>query len=110
MKTVGIIRCQLTEDKCLGTNDFRVAANGLKAFETVGDCEVIGFISCGGCPGTKIGHRVQLLEAKGAEVIAISSCISKGSPFKKVCQNWDKMQEEIENHINEKTILLNYTH
>lgn len=110
MKKAGIIRCQLTEDKCPGTNDFRVAANGQKAFESIGNCEVIGFISCGGCPGTKVGNRVQLLEAKGAEIIAISSCITQGSPFKETCHNWDKMKIEIENHINENTILLDYTH
>lgn len=110
MKKVGIIRCQLTEDKCPGTNDFRAAANGLKAFETVGNCEVIGFISCGGCPGTKVSNRVQLLEAKGANVIAVSSCITKGSPFKKSCHNWTKMNADIKSHIDQKTILLDYTH
>jgi len=110
MKKAGIIRCQLTEDKCPGTNDFRVVSKGLKAFESLGQCEIVGFISCGGCPGTKVGDRVKMLEAKGAEIIAISSCISKGSPFKKICHNLDKMKEQIGIQINDKTILLDYTH
>ena len=51
MKKVGIIRCQQTEDLCPGTMDFKCAAKGKLAFKELGGCEVIGFVSCGGCPG-----------------------------------------------------------
>jgi hypothetical protein len=33
---VGIIRCQLTEDMCLGNTDFKVAREGTLAFEATG--------------------------------------------------------------------------
>ena len=50
MKKIGIIRCMQTEDICPGTTDFSFAAQGKGAFEELGPCEVIGFVSCGGCP------------------------------------------------------------
>ena len=45
---IGIIRCRQTEDYCPGTTDFVTAAKGKGAFESLGGCEVVGFISCGG--------------------------------------------------------------
>ncbi len=53
MMKVGIIRCQQTEDMCPGNTDFKVAKEGKMAFENTGPVEVIGFVSCGGCPGKK---------------------------------------------------------
>ncbi|MCX6687637.1 MAG: CGGC domain-containing protein [Methanoregula sp.] len=46
---VGIIRCQLTEDLCPGTTDFKIARDGTLAFTETGPVEIIGFTSCGGC-------------------------------------------------------------
>ena len=46
MKKIGIIRCMQTEDICPGTTDFSFAAQGKGAFEELGPCEVIGFVSC----------------------------------------------------------------
>ena len=36
---VGIIRCQLTEDMCPGSTDFKVAREGTLAFEETGPVE-----------------------------------------------------------------------
>lgn len=41
---VGIIRCQLTEDTCPGSTDFKVAKEGTLAFEETGPVEIIGFL------------------------------------------------------------------
>ena len=48
MKKVGIIRCQQTEDLCPGTTDFVTAAKGKGSFEAFGECQIVGFVSCGG--------------------------------------------------------------
>ena len=50
---VGIIRCQQTEDLCPGTGDFAAVEKKSGAFETLGDCTIVGFVSCGGCPAAK---------------------------------------------------------
>ncbi len=37
---VGIIRCQLTEDMCPGSTDFKVAKEGTLAFKETGPVEI----------------------------------------------------------------------
>ena len=49
---VGLIRCQQTEDMCPGTTDFKGMRNKKADFEGIeDDIEIVGFVSCGGCPG-----------------------------------------------------------
>ncbi len=43
-----------TEDICPATTDFKVMKEKKLAFEGIeGEIEVIGIVSCGGCPGKK---------------------------------------------------------
>lgn len=77
---VGIIRCQQTEDLCPGTGDFAAVEKKSGAFETLGDCTIVGFVSCGGCPGSKAIARAQALMDRGAQAIALATCITKGNP------------------------------
>lgn len=79
MKKVGIIRCQQTEDLCPGTTDFVTAAKGKGSFEAFGECQIVGFVSCGGCPGKRAVARAKMLVDRGAEAVALASCIGKGS-------------------------------
>ncbi len=65
----GIIRCRQTEDMCPGDTDFKVAASGSIAFEHTGPVEIIGFVSCGGCPGKRAVSRAKMLFDRGAEVV-----------------------------------------
>ena len=74
---VGIIRCQQTEDLCPGTGDFAAVEKKSGAFETLGDCTIVGFVSCGGCPGSKAIARAQALMDRGAQAIALATCITK---------------------------------
>lgn len=50
---VGIIRCMQTEDYCPGTADFKIARKAEGIFENQDEIEIVGFTSCGGCPGKK---------------------------------------------------------
>ena len=68
MKKIGIIRCQQTEDLCPGTTDFLTAAQGKGAFAPFGECQVIGFVSCGGCPGKHAATRAKMLVERGADL------------------------------------------
>ena len=87
MKKVGIIRCQQTEDLCPGTTDFVTAAKGKGSFEAFGECQIVGFVSCGGCPGKRAVARAKMLVDRGAEAVALASCIGKGSPIGFPCPN-----------------------
>ena len=110
MKKVGIIRCRQTEDMCPGTTDFKVAATGKLAFQEIGESEVIGFVSCGGCPGKKAITRAKTLVQRGAEVIALASCITKGNPINYPCPHAQTIKEAIKKNIGEDIIILDYTH
>ena len=108
---VGIIRCMQTEDYCPGTRDFKTIREKLGAFEGVEeDIELVGFCSCGGCPGKKAVLRARLLAERGADTIAFASCIQKGTPIGYPCPFAKKMKELIEKDLGGKVRLLDYTH
>ena len=110
MKKVGIIRCQQTEDICPGTTDFTVAPMGELGFESVGPAEIIGFVSCGGCPGKRAVARAKMMVDRGAEAIAFASCISLGKPLGMVCPHFALMKEAVAKKLGPDIPLLDYTH
>ena len=110
MAKVGIIRCQQTEDLCGGTADFQFAAKGKGAFEPFGSCEVVGFVSCGGCPGKRAVARVKMLKEHGAEVIVLASCISLGTPLGFPCPHKDMILQAIRRKFGGDVQVLDYTH
>lgn len=108
---VGIIRCMQTEDFCPGTTDFKTILNRTGAFEGIEeDIEIIGFINCGGCPAKKAVLRARELVKRGADTIAFSSCIQKGTPIGYPCPFAKKMKELVQKEVGENVKILDYTH
>lgn len=108
---VGIIRCMQTEDMCPGTTDFKAVKDKKLAFEGVeGEIEVIGFVSCGGCPGKKAVTRATEMVKRGADTIVLASCITRGNPIGFVCPHAEKMKAAIVQKVGEAILLLDYTH
>ncbi len=110
MAKVGIIRCQQTEDLCGGTADFQFAAKGKGAFEGVGPSEVVGFVSCGGCPGKRAVARAKMLKERGAEVIVTASCMTLGTPLGFPCPHKDMILATIRRALGDGVTVLDYTH
>ncbi|EKD83392.1 MAG: hypothetical protein ACD_39C00712G0007 [uncultured bacterium] len=110
MKKVGIIRCQQTEDMCPGTADFKFAALGKGAFEATGPCEIIGFVTCGGCPGKKAVTRAKMMIERGAEVIVFATCMKKGNPIGYPCPHFEAIKSAVINNIPKEIIVLDWTH
>lgn len=110
MLKIGIIRCQQTEDMCPGTMDFKVAAEGKQAFAEIGPSEIVGFVSCGGCPGKRAVSRAKIMIDRGAEVIMFASCIKKGTPIGFPCPHFSQMKESIRKKIGENIKLIDWTH
>ena len=106
---VGIIRCRQTEDLCPGTTDFLMAAQGKGAFEKLGACEVVGFVSCGGCPGKRAVARAKMLIDRGAQAVALASCIAKGTPIGFPCPNREAMLNAIRAKLGYNAVMLDYT-
>lgn len=108
---VGIIRCMQTEDYCPGTTDFKMLKEHKGAFEGINEeIELIGFCNCGGCPGKKAVLRARKLVERGADTIAFSSCIQKGTPIGYPCPFAKRMKEIVEKDLGEQIKLLDYTH
>ena len=96
MTKIGIIRCQegaIGEHprRCAGWHCFpaiREKSGYLSEYDTI---ELVGFDTCGGCPGTtrfkKIVDRGLKLKENGAEVIHLSTCMAL------FCPNKDKFVE-----------------
>jgi predicted metal-binding protein len=107
----GIIRCMQTEDMCPGTTDFKVIKAKKGAFSGVeGDIEVIGFISCGGCPGKKAVTRAAEMVTRGADTIVLASCISRGNPIEYSCPHAQAIKDAVSKKVGKSIKVLDYTH
>jgi predicted metal-binding protein len=106
---IGIIRCQQTEDVCAGTTCFKFFNNKLLS-ENEADFEIIGFVSCGGCPGKRAVSRAKRMVAAGAQTIALASCIGKGTPMNFVCPHFEQMKSSIIATVRQEIQILDYTH
>lgn len=108
---VGIIRCMQTEDICPGTTDFKYLRDKKGAFAGAeGEIEVIGFVSCGGCPGKKAISRAAELVKRGADTIALASCITKGNPIGFPCPHMEIMQAALIKKLGPDIRILDFTH
>lgn len=107
---VGIIRCQLTEDMCPGSTDFKVAKEGAQAFAETGPVEIVGFLSCGGCSGKKAVTRAKMLTDRGAEAIVFASCLKKGTPIGSPCPNFAAIKDAVERKLGQETRIIDWTH
>ena len=110
MMKAGIIRCQQTEDICPGDTDFKVALAGQGAFAETGPVEIIGFVSCGGCPGKKVLQRAKLFIRKGVDCIVLASCMSKGSPIGFPCPHFQQIRDMLGKNIPLGIKILDWTH
>ncbi|KPU43487.1 CGGC domain protein [Oxobacter pfennigii] len=108
---VGLIRCMQTEDMCPATTDFQVMRDKRCAFEGVdGEIEVIGVNTCGGCPGKKAVTRAAEMIKRGADTIALASCITRGNPIGFACPHAQAMKDAIYRRLGNSVKIIDYTH
>jgi len=110
MLKVGLIRCRQTEDMCPGNTDFKIAREGTMVFEETGPVEIVGLLSCGGCPGKNAGRRAKLIVERGAEAIVICSCISRGNPIGFPCPNFESIRDSVRKAVGPDIKVFEYTH
>ena len=108
---VGIIRCAATEDYCPGTTDFKMLRERRGVFEGVEeDIGLVGFTSCGGCPGKRVPLRVRELVKRGADTIVFASCIKKGTPIGYPCPFAGRLMDLAAAEAGEGVRILDWTH
>ena len=80
-KKVGIIICNRYRD-CAGGKCLRSLRNREGAFRKYKDEEVelVGYTTCGGCPGGNIEYCVEEMRKNGAEVIHLATGMMVGYP------------------------------
>ena len=108
---VGIIRCMQTEDYCPGTTDFKAIREKTGSFSGAeGEIELIGFNSCGGCPGKKAVLRAGEMVERGTDTIVFASCVTKGNPIGFPCPFAKKMIDSVASALGDGIRILDYTH
>jgi predicted metal-binding protein len=96
---------------CSGTTDFKVMREKKCAFEGVdGEIEVIGFTTCGGCPGKRAVTRAAEMVKRGADTIVLCSCITRGNPIGFACPHVQAMKDAIAKKLGESVSIIDYTH
>ncbi|NPV61940.1 MAG: CGGC domain-containing protein [Methanotrichaceae archaeon] len=95
---------------CPGTADFKVACEGKMAFAETGPVEIVGFVSCGGCPGKRAVSRAAMMVERGAEAIVLASCISRGNPVNFPCPHYQEIKGSIANKIGPGIKIIEWTH
>jgi len=79
---VGIIICDRYSD-CAGGKCFRAVrerAGAFSGYSDTEDLEVVGFTSCGGCPGGNVEYCPEEMVANGAEAIHLATGLVVGYP------------------------------
>lgn len=108
---VGLIRCMQSENMCPGTTDFKVMREKKCAFEGIEeDIVIIGFTTCGGCPGKKAVTSSAEMVKRGADTIVLASCITRGNPIGFACPHAVMMKEAILKRLGETIKIIDYTH
>ena len=108
---VGLIRCQQTEDMCPATTCFKVMDTKKLAFEGIEErIEIIGVTTCGGCPGKKASTRAKEMVKRGADIIVIASCISKGNPIDFACPTYKEMLHSLKKLVGTNIGIIEYSH
>lgn len=91
MTKIGIINCSNFDQdlNCCASCCLKAArerSGFFEKYEESGGAEIVGLLSCSGCPTLmaheKIVRRVRSLVRAGAEVIHFSSCMNNICPFK----------------------------
>ncbi|MHA1894000.1 MAG: CGGC domain-containing protein, partial [Candidatus Helarchaeota archaeon] len=76
-KKIAIVRCERTQESCPGTSCLTSFQERKHTFKDYGkNAELVGFFSCGGCPGRRIFRLIRnLKEEVGIDIIHVASCI-----------------------------------
>lgn len=95
MVKVGFIICPHCSDMTWETKEFAAVKTGAGAFRNLGPAAVVGCIACAGCPGRQVVNRAKLLIKCGADIIAMSSCMSSTTADKNACPYYEHILEEL---------------
>ncbi|MFQ6050796.1 MAG: CGGC domain-containing protein [Candidatus Hydrothermarchaeota archaeon] len=95
-KKIAIIRCDIISEVCPGVGCLIAYENRKELFKDYGpDTKIVGFFTCGGCPGRRVFRLVNTLKRYGINAVHMSSCMLMEEPFTK-CPYKDEIKKSIE--------------
>jgi predicted metal-binding protein len=102
-KKIAIFICD-RYSSCAGGKCFKALQNREGAFQIYEgkEVEVVGYTSCGGCPGGNIEYAPQEMIKNGAEIIHLATGLVVGYP---PCPRINYFKEFIENTYNTKVVI-----
>jgi predicted metal-binding protein len=97
---IGIIICD-RYSACAGGKCFRAMRNREGAFSVYGDqdVELVGYTTCGGCPGGNIEYAPEEMKKNGAQVIHFATGLIVGyppCPYLKFFRDFIKIRYDLE--------------
>ena len=80
-KKIGIIICDRYRN-CAGGKCFRALKNREGAFSVYqeNEVEIVGYTSCGGCPGGNVEYAPEEMKKNGAEIVHFATGLVVGYP------------------------------
>ncbi|HZJ84220.1 MAG TPA: CGGC domain-containing protein [Syntrophomonadaceae bacterium] len=73
---IAVVRCEIVSEVCPGVACFMTFNSKRMHFaEYDENTEMVGFFTCGGCPGRRVSRLVGNLKKHGLDVVHLSSCM-----------------------------------
>lgn len=92
---VAVVRCDIVSETCPGVACFKAFNKRKVHFSEYGPgTEMIGFFTCGGCPGRRVFRLVDSLMKHGVDVVHLSSCMLMDTGYPK-CPHIDEIKKMI---------------
>jgi len=92
---IAVVRCDIVSETCPGVACFKAFNKRKVHFEQYGkDAEIIGFFTCGGCPGRRVFRLVDSLMKHDVDVIHLSSCMLLEKSYAK-CPHIEEIKQMI---------------
>jgi len=91
---IAIVRCDIVSETCPGMACFKAFNKRKVHFSDYGEAEIIGFFTCGGCPGRRVFRLVDSLIKHDVDVVHLSSCMLMEGGYPK-CPHIDEIRQMI---------------
>jgi predicted metal-binding protein len=93
---IAVVRCEVVSEVCPGIACLKAFNKRKVAFEQYGPAaEIIGFFTCGGCPGRRVSRLVEKLLPHGLNVVHLSSCMMLEDDYPR-CPHKEEIKRIIE--------------
>ncbi len=92
---IAVVRCDIVSEVCPGVACFNAFNKRKVHFTEYGkDAEMIGFFTCGGCPGRRVFRLADSLLKHDIDVIHLSSCMLMEKSYSR-CPHLEDIKEMI---------------